>query len=80
MSRDMRLLHVRCISLRSEKEGNHTCNEEEDAVHYSEGKAGLQHSALLIRREVQSIYARRAENAETDLVAVAGCDGDAVLA
>ena len=61
------------------EESQHARNKEENAVHDAEREAGLQHAALLVRREMQGIEGQAAD-AEVDLVGRAGGDVGAVFA
>jgi hypothetical protein len=61
------------------EEGQHARDGKENAVHDAKREAGLQHAALLIRREMQGIKGQCADK-EVDLVWSAGGDGGAVFA
>ncbi len=58
--------------------GEHGRDEEEDAVHDTEGKAGLEHAARLVDRDVKPIDAGGAEDAEGDIQSVAAREMGAV--
>jgi len=54
-------------------------NKKENNIHYPKRKRRLQHIALFISREVETVDRCRSEDAETDLVGGAGGYGGAVL-
>jgi len=61
------------------EESKYTRKKEEDSIHNPKRKTGLEHRALFIRREMQTVK-RYAAQDSTDLVATALCDMGAVLA
>lgn len=58
--------------------GQHSGEEEEDAVHDAEREAGLEHRARLVGVDVEPRAVELAEDAKVDVVAVAAHDVGAV--
>lgn len=71
MPRVMRLPNISLLPILPSpgmEKRQHPRDSKEDTIHDPKGKTRFEHRTLFIRRKMQTIHARRAEDAKADLV------------